>query len=498
MNLRIVIVTVGYWVLIVGSQPMSAPSMPGGNPAEGRSKEFAQAVSTGSPDALKRLVADSFSEGMQRLPMTAHMNILMSYWDMSHGLDFYRAQSSEPDSVVALFKNRLTGGWNAVYVRVDSQAPYRIVSVQPRIPEPPDQSERALSDRQIARELGDLMKRLAAADTFSGAVALARDGRIIFEGAYGQGDKNAGTANRTDTKFNLGSMNKMFTAVAIAQLVERGQLSYDDPLARFLPDFPDADTAKKIKIKNLLSHTAGLGMWWGPHYRETSKDSFRTVDDMIKWASGDENHQFEPGARYQYSNTGFVVLGKVIEKVSGMTYYDYVRENIYKPAGMESTDSYELDRVNPNLAVGYEKVFDGQGKPWFRNNVFVNFVRGGPHGGGYSTVEDLVRFGEALRSGKLLKSENVRVLQSAKPELGSTRYGYGFDVNEERGIAGHSGGGAGNSDNFDMFLRSGWTAVVLSNYTETAFDVCAPVVDKMRELVAAREHERRISHSHAG
>jgi CubicO group peptidase (beta-lactamase class C family) len=192
-----------------------------------------------------------------------------------------------------------------------------------------------------------------------------------------------------------------------------------------------------------------------------------------------------------------VVLGKVIEKVSGMTYYDYVRESIYKPAGMQSTDSYELDRVNPNLAVGYEKTFDVQGKAWFRSNVFVNAVRGGPHGGGYSTIEDLVRFGEALRSGKLLKSENVRVLQSTKPELDSTRYGYGFTVNEERGIVGHSGGGAGNSDNFDMFLRSGWTAVVLSNYTETAFDVCAPVVDKMRELVVAREHERRSSHSNA-
>src|SRR5262249_4825572 len=160
--------------------------------------------------------------------------------------------------------------------------------------------------------------------------------------------------NRIDTKFNLGSMNKMFTAVAIAQLVERGKLSFDDPLSKFLPDFPDKESAEKIKIKQILTHTAGLGGYFSQKFIESSRDRFRTVDDMMKLAK-EEKLQFEPGSKWQYSNTGFLVLGAVVEKVSGQSYYDYVRENIYRPAGMTNSDCYELDRVNTNLAVGYEK-----------------------------------------------------------------------------------------------------------------------------------------------
>jgi CubicO group peptidase (beta-lactamase class C family) len=266
--------------------------------------------------------------------------------------------------------------------------------------------------------------------------------------------------------------------------VERGRLTYDDQLSKFLPDFPDAVSAQKILIKHLLSHTAGLGMWWGPRYQQSAKDSFRTVDDMIKWAAQDEKTTlFEPGTKYQYSNTGFVVLGKIIEEVSGMNYYDYIRENIYRPAGMINTDSYELDRITPDRAIGYQKSFDAHGKAFFRNNLYTNSVRGGPHGGGYSTVEDLLKFDRALRSGKLLRPQNLQMLLTAKPDLGATSYGYGFDVDELRRIVGHSGGGVGNSNNLDMFLGSGWTGIVLSNYTESAFEVSRPVVLKIRELV---------------
>jgi CubicO group peptidase (beta-lactamase class C family) len=464
-------------------------------PLEARMKEFARVVSTGSRADIEQMVLESFGPQMQAIPMADHMNVLMSYHDMTRGLDFYQLNSSLPNAGIALFKNRLTGGWTSIFLGVEPEAPHRILGFQtadelhdtlPPDWRPPTLPPTELSERQIARELEAFMARLAHADVFSGAVALAKDGRIVFARAYGEADKTFGITNRTDTRFNLGSMNKMFTAVAIAQLVERGHLSYDDPLSKFLPEFPDPEAAKEILIKHLLSHTSGMGMWWTARYLETEKNAFRTVDDMMKWAANDENRQFEPGTRYQYSNTAFVVLGKVIEQVTGMTYYDYVRENIYEPAGMQHTESYELDRVNPPLATGYEKLFDAEGNPWFRSNVYVNPVRGGPHGGGYSTVEDLVKFDRALRSGRLLKPESVRTLQTAKPELNATRYGYGFDVNDDLGIAGHSGGGAGNSNNMDMFLRSGWTAVVLANYTETSLQVLAPVANKMRELLAGQ------------
>jgi hypothetical protein len=150
---------------------------------------------------------------------------------------------------------------------------------------------------------------------------------------------------------------------------------------------------------------------------------------------------------------------------------------------MEHSDSDEYT-IKPNLALRYQKSFDAQGKPVFRSNFTPRGSRGGPHGGGYSTATDLVKFERALRLGKLLKPEDVQILLSAKPELGATQYGYGFDVNESRGIVGHGGGSAGISDNLDIFVRSEWTAVVLSNYTEATFEVCEPVVEKIRELVA--------------
>jgi CubicO group peptidase (beta-lactamase class C family) len=467
-------------------------STPQAGAVEARAKHFALAVSSGNPEVLKRLVSDDFDPRMQQIPMSAHMAVLMSFWDRSRGLAFDHATLLGPDSGRVVFKNHLTGGSTLIFLRVEPDPPYRIVALNTLsnlhdpISEPrqPGVAARNSNKMKIARELSAFMTRLSSANVFSGAVLLAKDGKVVFKGVYGQADRNSGVANRIDTKFNLGSMNKMFTAVAIAQLVERGQLSYDDPLSKFLADFPDAQSAKKIQIKHLLSHTAGLGMWWGPRYRQAAKDSFRTVDEMLAWASEDEKStQFEPGTQFRYSNTGFIVLGKVIEKITGQSYYDYIRQNIYTPAGMDNTDSYELDAVTPRIAMGYEKTFDERGKATFRNNLYVTPVRGGPAGGGYSTVEDLLKFAEALRSGGLLKPENVQLLFSAKPALGASRYGYGFDVDEALGIVGHGGGGMGTSDNLDMFLHSGWTAIVLSNYTEVSGEVCEPVVTRIRELV---------------
>jgi CubicO group peptidase (beta-lactamase class C family) len=211
---------------------------------------------------------------------------------------------------------------------------------------------------------------------------------------------------------------------------------------------------------------------------------------MMKRVAADEKLLFEPGTRWQYSNTGMLVLGKVIEKATGQSYYDYVRDNIAKPSGMVNTDCYELDKVNPNLAVGYDKQFTDEGVS-FTNNIFAHVLRGGPQGGGYSTVEDLLKFDLALRSNKLVGAEYVKLLLSAKPELNSPGYGYGFQVNNELQVAGHGGGFIGINSNLDMFLGTGWTAIVMSNYSRGA----QPVQQKMRELIRSDLEVRAVSRS---
>jgi CubicO group peptidase (beta-lactamase class C family) len=456
------------------------------SPAVQRLRELIGFVNSGDRKAATAYIKENYAPEFLQIPMNGHLDFISSMHDRTRGLGFHSVQESKQNEATVLLKNKLTGGWEAIFIRVEDAAPHRIAAIGQRRPKPPvdASSNRKLNDAEIAKELEIFVRKLADADVFSGAVLLARDGKVIFKNSYGTANKDFNAPNRIDTKFNLGSMNKMFTSVAIAQLVERGKLSFDDPLSKFLPDFPSKEAAEKIKIKHLLTHTAGLGSYFNKKFDESSRALYRSVDDMMKLAEG-EKLAFEPGSRWQYSNTGMLVLGKVIEKASDQHYFDYIRENIYKPAGMINSDCYELDMVNPNLAVGYQKEYNDNGYR-FRNNVFQHVLRGGPAGGGYSTVEDLLKFDVALRSGKLVGAEYVKILLSAKPELNSPNYGYGFQIDNERRIAGHGGGFPGISSNLDIFLDNGYTAVVMSNYGGGSF----PVLTKMRELATAGQETK--------
>ncbi|HEX5733334.1 MAG TPA: serine hydrolase domain-containing protein [Blastocatellia bacterium] len=450
------------------------------SPAVRRAVELARVISAGNRVEAKKYVTENFApSSFLKVPMDRRLDFISELYDWTRGLDFHSVKEQKPNLAWVYFKNRLDG-WTALAVRVEPDAPNRIDGIGRNATGPENtRLTRKLSNEEIVKELDAYLQKLAANDLFSGTVLVAKDGKPFFRKVYGIANKDFNAPNRIDTKFNLGSMNKMFTSVAIAQLVERGKLSFDDPLAKLLPEYPDKESAQKIKIKHLLSHTAGLGSYFNQKFFESSRENYRTVDDMMKLAEG-EKLSFEPGTRWAYSNTGMLVLGKVIEKVTGQSYFDYIRENIYRPAGMTNSDSYELDKVNPNLAVGYEKEYADDGIH-FSNNIFQHVMRGGPAGGGYSTVDDLFKFDVALRSGKLVGQEMVKTLLSAKPELNSPEYGYGFQIDKELSIAGHGGGFPGISSNLDMFLSNGYTAAVMSNYGFAAI----PVSQKIRELVVA-------------
>lgn len=472
-------------LLLTLAAAMSAQGQPtaAASPAEMRLKELVTIVNSGSRAQARTYIAANFNDEMKSRPIERYLGFISMLYDNSRGLEIVGVQESKPNNVTMLLKNKLTGGYQAMIVVVEDKAPFRVAAMGLRGPKTPTADTKPLSNKEIARSLDAFMKKLAAADVFSGTVLLAKDGVPVFEGAYGTANKDFGVPNRIDTKFNLGSMNKMFTATAIAQLVERGKLSFDDPLSKFIPDFPNTEAAQKIKIKNLLSHTAGLGGYFSKRYQESSRATLRNIDDMMNLVRQDEKQLlFEPGTKWQYSNTGMLVLGKVIEIVSGQSYYDYVRDNIYKPAGMTNTDCYELDKVNTNLAVGYDKQFSDNGIT-FANNIFEHVMRGGPHGGGFSTVEDLLKFDQAFRSGKLVGPEYVNALTTPKPELNSPNYGYGFQTDPQAQPVGHSGGFIGINSNLDMFLGSGWTAVVMSNYSQGA----QPVAQEMQRLIAASD-----------
>ena len=449
--------------------------------AERYGREIAGFAASGDRAAYRKFAEANFAEGFLKVPMGQHLSFLAWTNHETRGWDVVGVQERRDSEVILLVRSRLTGEPEGLLVRVEPAAPHKIVGIGLRPPKPAEgTTARKLAPNEMAAELEAFVKKLAAEDVFSGSVLLAKDGQVIYKAAFGAANKDFNVANRVDTKFNLGSMNKMFTGVAIAQLVEKGKISYDDPLAKFIPDFPNPEAAKRIQIKHLLTHTAGLGGYFSERYQKLARDQIRTVDDMMRLAREDEKDvKFEPGSRWQYSNTGMMVLGKVIEIASGQTYFEYVRENIYKPAGMTNTDCYELDKVNQNLAVGYHKEFTDAGLAW-SNNIFAHVMRGGPQGGGYSTVDDLLKFDQALRSGKLVSAETLKLITSPKPELNSPNYGYGFQVGSAP--VGHSGGFPGINANLAMYLGSGWTAVVMSNYSRGA----GPVQGKMARMIEAQ------------
>jgi CubicO group peptidase (beta-lactamase class C family) len=331
----------------------------------------------------------------------------------------------------------------------------------------------------LAAEVGRYVHKLADADAFAGVVLLARGDRPFFVTAVGQASREYGVPNRPDTRFNLGSITKTFTAVAVLQLAERGKLSLDDPLSKYLPDVPDPESARRITLRQLLTHTSGLGDHVNAMARDPFRTRYRTVGRMLELVRG-VPPMFEPGTRWRYSNSGFLVLGAVIEKAAGQDYYEYVRENVFTRAGMADTDFCELDEVNGRLATGYTKAFHA-GRPRVRNNQFDLFVRGGPEGGAYSTAHDLLRFARALRAGRLVGARLVAEALSAKPSLGSPGYGYGFEVEEGGRIVGHGGSYVGAQTKLDLYRDGDYTAVVLSNMSGAA----RPVVAKVRNLLLA-------------
>lgn len=339
----------------------------------------------------------------------------------------------------------------------------------------------------LSADLDAYLTDLAGKGEFSGVLLLARGSETLFSKAYGLADRERNIPNRIDTKFNLASMNKMFTGVAIAQLAEKGKLSFDDKVGKHLPDYPNREVADKVTIHHLLTHTSGMGSYWNPKYH-AAKDSLQKLGDFLP-AFADEPLAFPPGERFEYSNAGYIVLGLIVEKVSGESYADYVRRHIYEPAGMTDTAFYPKDQEVPNRAIGYQTLEGFGGAPLAdgpRPNTAGLGRIGGSAGGGYSTAPDLLKFATALREHRLLSPRMTETILTGKVPMPAgpgmkVLYGYGFGEEKEGGkrTVGHNGGSPGVRSQLDIGLDDGTTLVILSN-----LDARIPAIrGKVRKLL---------------
>jgi len=335
---------------------------------------------------------------------------------------------------------------------------------------------------RLTRDLEPFVQERAAADEFSGTVVVAKAGEPIFAKAYGQADQGRHIPNTVDTRFNLGSVNKMFTAVSIAQLVEGKAIALDQPFGRYLRDYPNRAVADHVTVEQLLSHTSGMGDYFGPSFH-ARRTSVATVADLLPFFVNDPL-SFAPGSRFQYSNAGYVVLGLLIEQASGERYADYLKGHVFAPAGMTDT-SLDKRTGSGNLAIGYTHPPGPDGRPSagarIENSDIVE-ATGSPAGGAFSTAHDLTAFSRALWAGKLIGLPLVAEFTKGHVPMGPIMYGFGFGTFTQGAvrIVGHNGGAPGVNVEFDMYPDQGYDVVVLANYDPPA---ALPVIQKTREIL---------------
>jgi CubicO group peptidase (beta-lactamase class C family) len=433
------------------------------------------------PEQIRRFMTEECTERFRNFaPMEEHIDVWRGAFDETGGVDFHSVRTYVPerdDQTVVIVKDRYFDGWHGVVIAFTDDADLLIAGLQfnpartpTNVEEPP------LSEEQFVDQVATMVDRLIERDVFSGTLLLAKSDRVLLTRVGGEASKRFHAPNNIDTKFNVGSMNKMITSTAIVQLAEQGLLSFDDPIGKYVDEswLPEKTTSK-IKIHHLLTHTSGLGSYFNDTYMNGSRELYRVVDDFKPLVVGDEL-EFDPGERSRYSNTGMLLLGVVIESVTAGSYFDYVRENIYEPAGMTNSDSYEMDYPVPNLAIGYSR--DWESEYGWQNNLYKHVIKGGPAGGGFSTVGDLHRYALAMLDGKLVSKESLQTMWSDQSGEG---YGYGFGIDEgpmgKR--VGHSGGFSGINGKLDMYVDAGYVVAVLSNIDNGA----SPLAGRINELL---------------
>jgi CubicO group peptidase (beta-lactamase class C family) len=344
--------------------------------------------------------------------------------------------ASGADTAYILARNALAQETDSLVFVFDMSGRVKSLSVVTGVRVPvADSSTR--SDLARLRALRRYLARLRAAGAFSGAVLLQRDGRTLFADSGGREQRPDGRAIGILSRINIASVGKMFTATSIMQLAVRGALSLDDSLGRFYPDSGIGSALKPVRVRHVLSHMSGI------------RDSRDTLYSS-------------PGSVFVYSNLDYVLLGEILERVSGERFEDYFAEHVFRPARMTLTSRPVLSRPVDYLAMGYVPQFTDTGLVLAPNEL-LHTLPGNAAGALYSSALDLARFGHALRSGALVRRDlvdSMRLNRNAKPQ---SAYGYGVLLWRGSGIWGHAGDLPGTDADLEIFEPAGIVAVVLSN-----------------------------------
>jgi D-alanyl-D-alanine carboxypeptidase len=453
--------------------PPAAPrAVADASPAARQFAAWLAMFNTGTKEEIAAFRENHLASDFPKMPVDQ----LLAFRAEIGGFEAKRIEESTTTLHKVLVKERDSDTIARVVLEVDPAPPHLIRKIDLNaIPTPDDLAPARMAEAAALDALRAELDKAAAADQFSGTVAIAKDGVPIFREARGLADRDAKIANTVETRFRIGSMNKMFTAVAALQLVQAGKLAVDQPIAKVVTDYPNKQLASTVTLHHLLTHTGGTGDIFGPDF-EKHRLELETLQDYVK-LYGKRDLAFTPGARWAYSNYGFLLAGVLIERATKKTYYDQLEASLFAPAGMRSTSSPIEKGPQPGRSVGYTRE---PGKPWVPNTDTLP-VRGTSAGGGDSTVLDLLAFADALVKHKLLDATHTTLLTTAKVDTaGGGKYAYGFFDDTSGGVRcfGHGGGAPGMNGEL-MICDSGYTIAVLANLDP-------PVASRIAAFIKAR------------
>ncbi|CAG9607783.1 serine hydrolase domain-containing protein [Pseudoneobacillus rhizosphaerae] len=320
---------------------------------------------------------------------------------------------------------------------------------------------------------------------FSGAISIKKDHTVIMEAAAGYSNRSDEQLNRIDTRFGIASGCKLFTAVAIAQLVESGKISFDTKMKDCLDvEFPHYD--ENVTIHHLLTHSSGIADYFDEDimddfeelWKHTPMYLLKSLKDFLPLFQN-EKMKFKPGEKFHYNNAGFIVLGLIVEQQTGLPFTDYVEKNIFQRCGMKDSGYFSLDQLPKNAALGYIDHEDGTWKV----NTYSIPIKGGSDGGAYVTAPDMIRFWEALMSYQLLSEDSTNILLT--PHIGvkqDVEYGYGIWINKRNNrifkyhVMGYDPGVCFHSA---VYPELGLKVTIPSNHSSGAFQVLKVIEESL-------------------
>ncbi len=445
--------------------------------------EYIDVVNTGNRNIMEKFTKENFDQNaLKRLPIFAVVSYNLSFYyeTAGYGFKFLESLPNEEGKCSAIILNRLTQTKAIITIPIVRSVDQKINGLIKIKPVYDSEPLVVLSEIEFIKKTEECLEMMTKDEEFSGSVLIERDGKVLLNIGYGYASRCFSIPNGPDTKFNIASVGKIFTAMAIIDLERKDKISLDDTIGKYLSDdWINPEIGTKLKIKHLLTHTSGLGDYFQQAYSQTSIMHFRDLKDYQSLVK-DSKLSFEPGVQFSYSNTGYLLLGAIIEEVSGISFSDYIKQHVLCPAEMYDTEFYDKDYSVKNRATGYTKVYEGAKIRW-NNHQTTRILRGSPSGGIYSTTNDLLKLSNYLCALTERSDEFHQFLFSGLNELNASFHSLVFFLNGGPVglIAEHKGDGQGRNCHFKLYREAGYTVIILSNFSAPSANIVASVIDQL-------------------